>query len=153
MCVWCTLAGRCLLGHVEIQPSRGCFYTSFSSVASCPVFCWNLSIYRVSPCPSERQSHGPRVSTERKRGGRQTTIGGAAKKASAPRSGHGTHRFPVPRPEHFLTANRTKPNRSVGFFGFRFAVQFLVLHCSVFGFGFILKPNRLTEQTDVHTRL
>jgi len=44
--------------------------------------------------------------------------------------------------------NRTEPSRSVGFFGFRFAARFLVLHCSVFGFGFgfILKPNRLTEQ-------
>ena len=50
--------------------------------------------------------------------------------------------------------NRTAPNRSVGFFGFRFAVRFLVLHCSVFGFGFgfILKPNRLTNKTDAHTR-
>ena len=39
--------------------------------------------------------------------------------------------------------HRTEPNRSFGFFGFRFAVRFLVLHCSVFGFGFgfILKPN------------
>ena len=48
-----------------------------------------------------------------------------------------------------IEPNRTEPNRSVGFFGFWFVVRFLVLHCSVFGFGFgfILKPNRLTEQT------
>jgi len=55
------------------------------------------------------------------------------------------------QPGHFLPANR-EPNRNIGLFGFRLSVRFLVLHCSLFGFGFsfLLKPNRGTEQTEVH---
>ena len=47
--------------------------------------------------------------------------------------------------------NRTELNRNIGLFSFRLSVRFMVLHCSAFGFGFVflLKPNRGTEQTEV----
>ena len=63
------------------------------------------------------------------------------------------HHSPWALFNHELTTNPIEPNWTApnyGFFGFRLWVRFMVLHYLVFGFGFgfVLKPIRITEQTE-----